>query len=200
MSRMVAKMTCLVGVSVVVAALSTVPAADPPEAKSLKLDHKTLDLFGGPDDGWVRFELTATISGERGEGKLRITGWSFTDGGEPLLCDLFGDRMGKEKSTSSEHKITLKLVKSEDDLPRARRASDVVRERKDKNPFADPSPKGDRKIYTVEGLDFGTNRGLILMVSPSGVHRLIYFGRYGGPYAATLEPRDSFDGSVMGDK
>jgi hypothetical protein len=176
-------------------------AADPPHVKPLKLDHKTLDCwFGQEEGGWWRFELTATISGERGEGKLRIAHFSEAEG-EPLVRDLFGDRMNKVKETSTAHTITLKLVKSEDDLPKhARRALEIVRERKDRKPFADPSPKGDRRIYNVEGPDYGTNRGLILMVSPNGVHRLIYFPRYGGPYAVTLEPRDSFDGPVKGDK
>jgi hypothetical protein len=173
-----------------VASIGTTPAADPPDAKPLKLDHKTLDLYGGPDDAWRRFELTATITGERGEGRLRITHFHANgEKGEPLMRELFGDRMERLKPTgTTEHKITLKLVKSKDDIPEARRAVEIVEEYKDKNPFADPSLKGDRKIYNVEGPDFGTSRGLILMVSPSGVHRLIYFGRYGGPYAATLEP------------
>jgi len=204
MSRTVTAIVFLVLAAVLGASLGTRLAADRPDAKPLKLDHKTLDLYGGPDDGWLRFELTATISGESGKGQLRITRFdpSGGKGREPLIRDLFGDRMAKEKPTSTtEHKVTLKLVKSKDDLPKgARRASEVVDARKDKKPFADSSPKGDRRIYNVEGPDFGTSRGLILMVSPRGVHRLIYFGRYGGPYAATLEPRDSFDGPVKGDK
>jgi hypothetical protein len=200
MSRTVTAIVFLVFAPVMVASIGTWLAADPPDAKPLKLDHKTLDLYGGPDDDWRRFELTATISGERGEGQLRITHF-HPEPEKYLTRDLFGDRMDKVKPTSTdEYKITLKLVKSKDDLPSARRALEIVEERKDKNPFADPSPKGDRRIYNVEGPDFGTSRGLILMVSPSGVHRLIYFGRYGGPYAATLEPRDSFDGPVKSDK
>jgi hypothetical protein len=194
----------LVCAPVLILSVGQVLIADQPEVNPLKLDHKTLDIYCGPEaDGWMRFELTATISGERGEGTLRITRFDPFPGNqspEPLLRDLFGDRMGEEKPTSKEHKITLKLVKSKDDLPDARRAVEVVDRREDKKPFADPSPKGDRKIYKVEGPDYGTSRGLILMVSPSGFHRLIYFGRYGGPYAATLEPRDSYDGPVKGDK
>jgi hypothetical protein len=104
------------------------------------------------------------------------------------------------KPTSTKHKITLKLVRSEEDLPRAGRAFAVVRALQEKNPFADHSPPGGRRIYTIEGPDFGGPRGLILMVSPTEVHRLIYFGRYGGPYAATLEPRCSYDGPVMCDR
>jgi len=199
MSRTVTAIVFLVLAPVMLAPLGARPAADPPDAKPLKLDHKTLDVYGGPDDSWRRFELTATISGDRGEGRLRII--HFHPEQEDLVRDLFGDRTDKVKpSGDDEYKITLKLIKSEDDLPRDTKAAEVVREHKGKKPFADPSPKGGRRIYNVEGPDFGTRRGLILMVSPSGVHRLIYFGRYGGPYAATLEPRDSFDGPVQGDK
>jgi hypothetical protein len=198
MSRTVTAILFLIVAAVLVASITRLPA-DPPDPQPLKLDHKTLDLYGGADDAWRRFELTATISGDRGEGQLRIT--HFHPEKEELLRDLFGDRMEKVRPTGiTEHKITLKLVKSANDLPGARRASEIVDEFKDKNPFVDRSPKGDRRIYNVEGPDFGTNRGLLLMVSPSGVHRLIYFGRYGGPYAATLEPRDSFDGPVKVDK
>jgi hypothetical protein len=201
MSRTVTAIVLLVFAPVIGGSIGTRPAADPQDDKPLKLDHKTLDLYGGPDDAWRRFELTATITGERGEGRLRIT--HLRPEQEDLMRNLFGDRMEKLKPISTdEHKITLKVVKSEDDISKARTALEVVRVYKDrdKNPFADPSPKGDRKIYNVEGPDYGTSRGLVLMVSPSGVHRLIYFGRYGGPYAATLEPRDSFDGAVKVDK
>jgi hypothetical protein len=199
MSRTLAAIVFLVFAPVMVGSIGTRPALDPQDDKPLKLDHKTLDLYGGPDDAWRRFELTATIKGERGEGQLRIT--HFHPEKEDLMRNLFGDRMEKlEPPRTTEYKITLKLVKTKDDLPEARRALEIVEAYKDRNPFADPSPKGGRKIYKVEGPDYGTSRGLILMVSPSGVHRLIYFGRYGGPYAATLEPRDSFDGPVKGDK
>src|SRR5262249_30060151 len=119
---------------------------------------------------------------------------------EPLIRDLFGDRIDEVKPTSTEHKVTLKLIKSEDDLPRAGRALSVVRALGEKKSISDRSPLGGRQIFTIEGPDYGTNRGLLLMVSPNGVHRLIYFGRYGGPFAATLEPRDSFDGSFKGDR
>jgi hypothetical protein len=202
MSRTMLAIAFLVCVSVVVVSISTALVAGRPVAAPLLLDHQTLDFYGGPDDGWRRFELTATIAGERGEGQLRMSVLNPdpAEPREPLTRDLFGDRMGEVKPTATEHKVVLKLIKSEGDLPKVRRALQVVHERKGKNPFADPSPLGDRKIYNVEGPDYGTNRGLILMVSPTGVHRLIYFGRYGGPYAATLEPRYSFDGSVKGDK
>ena len=203
MSRRLTTIIFLVCASVLIPSTGATPAADPSKAKPLQLDHKTLDVFAGEDDGWLRFQVTATLTGEGGEGTLRISRFNPNpaEPREPLIRDLFGDRMGREKPTTTEHKVILKLVKSEDDLPKnARRAAAVVHVRKDKKPFADASPKADRRIYNVAGPDYGTNRGLILMVSPSGVHRLIYFGRYGGPYAATLEPRDSFDGPEMGDK
>jgi hypothetical protein len=202
MSRQLTVLVFLIGAPVLFLSVGRVLVADPPDVKPLKLDHKTLDLDAGPDEGWLRFEVRATIAGDRGEGTLRITRFNPFPGNtspEPLLRDLFGDRTGEEKPTSTDHKVTLKRVKSKDDLPTVRRALEVS-ERKNKNSFVDPSPKGDRKIYTVEGPDYGTNRGLVLMVSPGGVHRLIYFARYGGPYALTLEPRDSFDGPVKGDK
>jgi hypothetical protein len=162
--------------------------ADDPDTKPFKLNHKTLDLYGGGDDGWLRFELTGEVEKGTGKGKLRITRGDGPPKGEGIR-NLFGDRTDKASKSTTEHDITLKLVRSREDLPDA--IAWIVQ--KD-GPITDPSPKKDRSLYVVGGVDFGTKRGLLLMVTPGGPQRLIYIGRYLGPYPITLEPQDSFDG------
>jgi hypothetical protein len=163
------------------------------EPKALALDHRTLD-FCTEGEGWRRYELTATVTDEKGEGKLRLTLWS-PDG---VTRDLFGDRTGKGKPVTTTHDITLIRIKSVEDLPQVPVALAAAPERKeadkDKNLVADPSPGGGRRLYRVDGPNYGTNRALLLVVSPGGFHRLVYIGRCSGPYAATLEPRESYDG------
>jgi hypothetical protein len=163
-------------------------AYDDPDTKPVKLKHKTLDVYAGGDDGWLRFELTGALEKGAGKGKLRIT----RDDGPPKgegIRNLFGDRTDRASKSTTEHDITLKLVRSRDDLPH-----EIARLVDKSGPIIDPSPKKDRSLYVIGGVDFGTNRGLLLMVSASGPQRLIYIGRYLGPYPVTLEPQDSFDG------
>jgi hypothetical protein len=169
-------------------------AYDDPDTKPVKLNHKTLDLYAGGDDGWLRFELTGALEKGAGKGKLRIT----RDDGPPKgegIRNLFGDRTDKASKSTTEHDITLKLVRSRDDLPK-----EIARLVDKSGPIIDPSPKKDRSLYVIGGVDFGTHRGLLLMVSASGPQRLIYIGRYLGPYPVTLEPQDSFDGPETGGK
>jgi hypothetical protein len=163
-------------------------AYDDPDPKPVKLNHKTLDLYAGGDDGWLRFELSGVLQQGAGKGKLRIS----RDDGPPKgegIRNLFGDRTDKASKRTTEHAITMKLVRSRDDLPK-----EIARLVDKGGPIIDPSPKKDRSLYVIRGVDFGTNRGLLLMVSASGPQRLIYIGRYLGPYPVTLEPQDSFDG------
>ena len=63
-------------------------------------------------------------------------------------------------------------------------------------PRSDPSAAKDRILYEIRGIDLGTNRKFLLMVSPKGPQRLIFLGRCGGIWATPLEPRSSFDGPV----
>jgi hypothetical protein len=171
-------------------------AYDDPDTKPVKLNHKTLDLYGGADDGWLRFELTGTLEKGAGKGKLRITRNDGPPKGEDIR-NLFGDRTDKasKNKNTEEHDITLKLVRKRENLP-----EEVARLLDKDGPIVDPSPKKDRSLYVIGGLNFGTHRGLLLMVSPAGPQRLIYIGRYLGPYPITLEPRDSFDGPEIKEK
>ncbi len=169
-------------------------ADDNPDTKPFKLNHKTLDLYAGGDDGWLRFELTGAVEKGVGKGKVRIT----RDDGPPKgegIRNLFGDRTDKASKSTTEHDISLKLVRSREDLP-----GEIARFVEKDGPITDPSPKKDRSLYVIGGVDFGTSRGLLLMASPSGPQRLIYIGRYLGPYPVTLEPREAFDGPQTQDK
>src|SRR5262249_13752847 len=149
----------LVCVSITVVSISTALVAGRPVPRPLVLDHKTLDFYGGPAAGLRRFVLSAMIARERGEGQLTITRLNPdpAEPREPLIRDLFGDRIDEVKPTSTEHKVTLKLIKSEDDLPRAGRALSVVRALGEKKSISDRSPLGGRQIFTIEGPDYGTN-------------------------------------------
>jgi hypothetical protein len=169
---------------------------DDPDTKAVKLNHKTLDLYAGGDDGWLRFELTGALEKGAGKGKLRITRNDGPPEGKDIR-NLFGDRTDKaaKNKNTSEHDITLKLVRTREDLPQ-----EIARLLEKDGPIVDPSPKKDRSLYVIGGVDFGTHRGLLLMVSPSGPQRLIYIGRYLGPYPITLEPHDSFDGPEISGK
>jgi hypothetical protein len=151
----------LVCVSMLGVSISTALVAGRPVPAPLMLDHKTLDFYGGPDDGWRRFELTATIAGERGEGQLAITVFNPNpaEPRDPLIRDLFGDRMDDVKPTSTEHKVTLKLIKSEDDLPRAgRRWRSFARARKrTRSPIRAPWAAG--RFITLRDQTTGRTEG-----------------------------------------
>lgn len=154
--------------------------AQPPEPKVIALEHRTLDFHA---EGCQRFELSGSISDGAGKGKLRRTGLA-----NPDTRNVFGDRIGEapKDAKTTEHDITLELLRNE--------SSGVP------SIISDPSPAKDRSLYIIKGVDLGVNRSLLLMVSAKGPQRLIYLGRCGGVWAATLEPMTTFDGPAPKEK
>lgn len=147
------------------------PAGKTPGPNVVTLYHKTLPWTS---EGTHRYELSGTISGNGGQGKL----WRTT---VPGGINIFGDRV--EDGTTTEHNITLERLNPEKGHGIDRLATDT-------------SPKRDRTLYRIKGIDLGTNRQLLLLVSPAGPQRLIHVGRCGGFWATTLESRSAFDGPV----
>jgi hypothetical protein len=184
MCRTVFALLLLVGMTTSVTFPGMCRAADAPAAKVISLDHKTLDFHA--DGRWQRFELSGSISKGVGKGKIRLTTFQEV----PYIRNLFGDRADEalKDAKTTEHEITLELLTSEHHLPAKHRS------------IPDPSPTKDRVLYVVKGIDLGTNRVLLLMVSSNGPQRLIYLGRCGGVWAATLEPTKSFDGPAKKDE
>jgi hypothetical protein len=160
-------------------------AADSPDPKVIQLNHKTLDFEA---EGWQRFELTGSIANGAGKGKLRRTVLA-----NPEKRNIFGDRIDEPSQDAkiTEHDISLERVTYGV-------GNQVVLGNHQLIP--DPSPSNDRTLYLVKGIDLGTARKLLVMVSANSPQRLIYLGRCGGVWATALEPCGTFDGPTKKDK
>ena len=135
-------------------------------AKTITIDHRTLDFVA---EGWQRFELSGSISGNGGKAKIWRTSFPNAD-----VRNYYGDHREElpKDAKVTENDIRFELYKGD----------------------PDPSPSKDRILYEIKGINLGTNRKLLLMVSSVGPQRIIYVGRCGGVWATTLEPRNNYGG------
>ena len=138
--------------AMLVALSSTAIRADE-GAKILILDHRTLDF---QTDRLQRVEISGSLSEEGGKARLSYT--LYLQGHH---LNVFGDRVDDPNVLlkTTEHDVTLeRLTRAEGTHPR----------------WADPSASKDRVLYEIKGIDLGTNRRFLLMVSPKGPQRLIF--------------------------
>ena len=149
------------------------PAAEGPG--EMVLNHRTLNF---QTDKLQRVEISGSLAAEGGKAKVTYTVYESY-----VARNVFGDRIGHplDGSKSTEHHVTLEPLS----------AHEQAQER-----WKDPSPAQDRVLYRFKGIDLGTNRQFLLMVSPKGPQRLIFVNRCGSVWAAALEPRNSFEGPV----
>ena len=161
--------------------LVTFAAADSRDAKPSPLNFDLTTAAFQAGDGFITLEISGAIAGDKGKGKLRVTRLAKN---AQVTYNVFGDQTIKQEdagsakdgasATTSEHEVTFELAKSPED----------------------PSSKKDRKLFKVRGEDLDIRGvdirgGCLLMVSPSGTHRLVFCGRCGGVHPVTLEPRAS---------